>query len=127
MRLGGLQINTGVLPSLAAAVMPKCPLCLAGILSTVGFGAVIESRWLPPLTALFLFIALGTLWFRAYRRHGYKPLFLGVLGALLVFAGKFYFDRASFIYLGAALLVGASIWNSIPKREVEGVSPKCRC
>lgn len=127
MRFPNLRDNAGVFPSLVAAAMPKCPLCLAGLLSTFGISVVIETRWLLPLIALFLAAAIGMLWFRARHRRGYKPFLLGFSGAMFVFAGKFYFDNSGFVYLGAALLIGASIWNSISKREVKGESPHCHC
>jgi mercuric ion transport protein len=127
MRFPNLRDNAGVFPSLVAAAMPKCPLCFAGLLSTVGMGIVVEMRWLLPLVILFLSVAVAMLWFRARRQHDYKPFFLGLSGAIFVSAGKFYFDNMGFVYLGAALLTGASIWNSISKKKVKSESPHCHC
>ncbi|HLM60408.1 MAG TPA: MerC domain-containing protein [Pyrinomonadaceae bacterium] len=127
MRSVNLRCNLAIFPALAAAAMPKCPLCLATISSTIGIGVVIETGWLLPLMLAFLAVSTGTLAFRARRRRGYNPFFLGITGAAFVLGGKFYFDNTTLVYLGAVLLAGATIWNSFPKKEIENESQPCCC
>ncbi len=82
MRIVNLRGSWSIIPAVAAAAMPKCPLCLAAFLSTIGVGVGVETRWLLPLMLAFL----------ARRRRGYKPFSLGLGGAIFVLSGKFYFD-----------------------------------
>lgn len=114
--------SLGALPAVGAALLPKvaCPACwpaYAGVLSAFGLTFLMETRWLLPLTASFLVLAVGTLAFRAPRRRGYGPFGLGLIAAGLVLVGKFGFDSDSAMYVGVALLVGASLWNAWPRRR----------
>ena len=64
------------------------------------------------------FVALG---FRAQRRRGFGPFFVGLGAAAIVLAGKFGFESDLAMYAGLGLLVGASIWNTWPRRA----TPAC--
>lgn len=75
-----------------------------------------QTVYLLPLTAFALVIALAALGFRAGRRRGYGPLAVGVLAAALLVLGKFVWDSDAAVYGGLTALVGASVWNSWPKR-----------
>ena len=75
-----------------------------------------QTTYLLPLTALSLALALTALGFRAGRRHGFGPLAVGVLAAGLLLLGKFVWGSNLAVYGGLAALVGASTWNSWPKR-----------
>jgi len=54
--------------------------------------------------------------FRASRRRGYAPFALGLLAAMVVLIGKFWFGSNPAMYGGIALLVSASLWNSWPEK-----------
>jgi hypothetical protein len=122
---------TGILASLPAigvALLPKavCPACwplYAGFLSAVGFGFLMKTTYLLPLTSVFLLIAVAALGIRARRRRGYGPMVLGIAAVMVVIAGKFIFDSDPAMYCGAFLLVGASVWNAWPRRTSSG--PHC--
>src|SRR3979490_3201500 len=84
-------------PGIGVALLPKlgCPLCwplYAGILSSVGLGFLISARYLFPVTAAFLLLALCVLAFRAKQRRGMGPFLLGLLASATVLTGRFYFD-----------------------------------
>ena len=116
--------SLAVLPGIGSALLPKlaCPACwpaYAGLLGSLGLGALIEARWLLPLTASFLVIAVGALAFRAGRRRGYAPFGLGLVASAVVLGGKFAIDSAGATYAGIALLVGASLWNAWPRKAAE--------
>jgi hypothetical protein len=118
----GWRSSAATLPAICVSLLPKvaCPACwpaYAGLLSSVGLGFVVEARYLLPLTAAFLSLALGALAFRARRRRGHGPFLLGLLAAAAVLAGKFGFDSDTAMYGGLAALVGASLWNSWPRRQ----------
>jgi hypothetical protein len=76
--------------------LPKlmCPDCwpYAGILSAAGLGFLISVKYLLPLNVAFLAITVFALRFRASRRHGYGPFWVGLAPAAVILAGKFYFD-----------------------------------
>ena len=75
--------SLAVLPGIAVSLLPKlmCPMCgpaYAGLVSALGLGFLISTKYLLPLTVAFLAIAATVLGFRASRRHGYGPLWLGL-------------------------------------------------
>lgn len=115
--------SLGVVPGIGVCLLPKliCPMCwpaYAGVVSALGLGFLISTRYLLPTTASFLGITAAALGFRASRRHGYGPLWLGLIAAALILIGKFYFDIGQTAYLGIGLLIAASVWNSWPQHVV---------
>ena len=120
-----------MLPGIGVSLLPKlaCPLCWpahAGLASALGLGFLISAKYLLPLTAAFLAIAAAALGFRASRRHGYGPFWLGLVAAAVILTGKFYFDAAPAVYAGVGLLIAASVWNGWPRRTIyNAVCPAC--
>lgn len=120
-----------VLPAVVLASIPKlaCPACwpaYAGLLNSLGLGFVDYTRYLLPLTAVFLAMALLALAYRANMRRGYGPFALGVLAATVVIVGKFVFASDAATYGGIALLISTSLWNSWPRRGISsGSCPNC--
>jgi mercuric ion transport protein len=117
-----------VSPGVGVSLLPKlmCPMCwpaYAGIVSALGLGFLISTKYLLPLTVAFLAITATALGFRASRRRGYGPFWLGLVAAAVILTGKFYFDARAATYTGVALLVAASVWNSWPRRAA--VVPSC--
>jgi hypothetical protein len=80
-----------------------------------------ETEYLLPLTMVALVLAVGTLAFRARSGRGYGPFAAGLVAAALLFAGKFVLDSHVAMYGGVAALIGASIWNSWPKKPTTSV------
>jgi len=106
--------------------VPKiaCPACwpaYAGVLTSLGLGFLLDVRWLFPLTAVFLLIAVAALGFRARRRRGFGPFVVGLGASAVVLVGKFRFESDPAMYAGLGLLVAASIWNTWPRRA----TPAC--
>ena len=120
-----------LLPAIGAALLPKLtyPACwpaYAGLLSAFGVGFFDYTPWLLPLTLVFLVFlvfTLATLAWGARKRRGHGPLAVGLAGTAIIVVGKFGFDADSAIYLGVAVLVGASLWNAWPRRAL--ASPAC--
>lgn len=126
----GWKGHLAMLPGIGSSLLPKvaCPACwpaYAGFLSAVGLGFLINTRYLLPLTAGFLAIAVGALGFRAQRRRGYGPFLVGLLASTLVLVGKFHFESNATMYEGLALLVGASLWNSWPRKPSASSCSSC--
>lgn len=116
------------LPGIGVSLLPKlmCPACwpaYAGIVSALGLGFLISAKYLLPLMVLFLAITAFALAFRGSRRHGYGPLWVGLLAAGVILIGKFYFEAEQATYSGVGLLVAASVWNSWPRPAA--VTPSC--
>jgi hypothetical protein len=113
--------NLLTIPGIGVSLLPKlvCPLCwpaYAGLLSSVGLGFLISSKYLLPLTGAFLVLALGALAFRAKHRHGFGPFVLGMVSAVGVLIGKFAWGSNPTMYAAVGLLVIASVWNGWPHR-----------
>jgi hypothetical protein len=66
--------------------------------------------------AVLLGVALLSLAYHAGARRGYGPFAVGVVAVSMVLAGKFAFFINPLVYLGLALLMGASLWNSWPQK-----------
>ena len=118
-----LKDMAATLPGVGVALVPKvvCPLCspaYTALLSAVGLPFLATSRYLLPLTLVFVTMAVGSLYFGAASRPDLRPFWVGVVGAASVVGGKFWFDSVFTIYLGVALLIAASIWSAMPKRRI---------
>ena len=116
-----------LLPGFGIALLPNlaCPACwpaYAGVLGSLGLGFLIGTKWLLPITAIFLAVAVGALWYRAQERRGLRPFLLGLTAAGIVLAGKFTLESDLATYSGLAFLVTASIWNTWPVRGPSGAS-----
>jgi mercuric ion transport protein len=74
--------------------------------------------YLLPLTVFSLALGVAALGFRANWRRGYGPLAAGILAAVLLLVGKFVLNSNVAVYGGLASLIGASLWNSWPKKSV---------
>jgi hypothetical protein len=115
------------IPGVGVSLLPKlaCPFCwpaYAGLLSSLGLGFLISTKYLLPVTASFLATAVGALAFRAKSRHGYSPFILGALAAVGVLMGKFFWESNPTIYAAVAVLIVASVWNAWPHRATPGVT-----
>jgi mercuric ion transport protein len=89
----------------------------AGVLGALGLPILMDLRWLLPLTAASLLVAVGALAVGARSRRGYAPLLVGLAACALVLVGKFVMNSNPAAYLGTASLVCASVWNAWPRKE----------
>lgn len=110
-----------VLPGVGASLLPvaTCPACwpaYAGLLGTIGLGFLLDKAYLLPVTGVLLGLTLASLAYRARSRRGHGPLGVGIVGASIVLAGKFALSSDFLLYLGLVLLIGASLWNSWPRK-----------
>jgi hypothetical protein len=122
-------------PGISVALLPKlaCPFCwpfYSGIVSSVGLGFLISTKYLLPLTIALLILALGVLAYHAKQRRRYGPLALGIVGAGAVLMGKFDLESNWMTFTGIVILVVASAWNMWPLPAVESSScnsESCSC
>ena len=82
---------------------------------------MMNTLYVLPLTVLCLIVALACLGFRARSRQGYGPLIIGTAASAMMIGGKFCFANDYVTFLGIALLIGASVWNSWPHRREHGI------
>ncbi len=118
----GFILKAATLPTIMVVLLPKltCPACwpaYAGFLSAVGVGFVNYTPYLMPLTALFLAISVFAMAYRAQARRGYGPFFLGLAATITVLIGKFEYESDTAMWLGLAVLVAASVWNTWPMKS----------
>ncbi len=121
MTISSWKQATVTLPSVGISLLPKlmCPACwpaYAGIVSALGLGFLISTKYLLALTAVFLAISVAGLAFRSARRRGLGPFWIGLVAAAVILIGKFGFDSTYMTYTGIGLLISASLWNSWPRR-----------
>jgi hypothetical protein len=129
-REGLLLPSVSAVPGIIAGFLPNvtCPACwpaYTGLLSALGLGFLMSNKYLFPLTAALLFIAVCTIGLRARKRHGYGPFVLGFVAAATLLAGKFVVESQIATYGGIALLIAASLWNSWPARSASAPCPQC--
>jgi hypothetical protein len=70
-----------------------------------------------PLTVVFLLVSVGSLLFGMRRHRRGEPVVLGIAGAAIVVAGKFAWNSDAVMFGGLALLVCASLLNTLLARE----------
>jgi hypothetical protein len=120
------------LPGIGTAMLPKlaCPACwpaYAGLVSSLGLGFLLETRWLLPLTVVLLALTVAALTYGAQARRGYGPAVLAATAAVTIIAAKFAFDVDAAFYAGVAVLLSAAIWNAWPRRKRVVDCPACHC
>lgn len=124
-----------LLSSLALALAPKCPLCFLAYAGLFGSSVSLAwsvsatySRWLEPLTAVCLAVAVGAIAVQARHRRAVGPAVLAFTAAITIYAGKFHFDQKPLVYAGMAALAVASVWSSRPRRSSDCRLPEdCHC
>lgn len=110
------KLFTRLTPILGAGAIGVCPLCWLGsasLLTYLGLAALIPVwRWMA-----FGLIALGAIGFILdYRAHrNLKPLILLVIGAILLYVGRYVFLSTWGAWQiwgpGALLIIGAVVYN----------------
>jgi hypothetical protein len=78
---------------------------------------MMNTRYLLPLTAICLIIALASLAFRARARRGYGPFLVGIAASATMIGGKFWLTNGYIAFAGIVMLIGASVWNSWPRKH----------
>jgi hypothetical protein len=76
------------------------------------------------VTIVALIISMIFLAYRAERRRGYRPFWVGLAASISIVAGKFIYDIPVLYYSGVVLLIVTSLWNSWPKKKSALPLPK---
>ncbi len=119
-----------VAPFGIAALVPfACPACwpaYIGLMASLGIGVTGVEKYLFPLTAILMLVALSPLFIKGKATNNYGPFYLGAFAAIVTLVGMFAIIFEPLQYAGIALLVTASVWNfRIVKKESSAPCPAC--
>lgn len=117
------KTNASFLMAVIIAFFPKCPFCWAAYMSMfsfLGLNTIKYQPWLLPVFIVLFFANIVSLYLTR-KRHGYKLLLLSLAGATLIVLNRLYWNMPVVVYCGAALLVVASLWNSLSSRMVNSI------
>lgn len=125
IRRNGRGFTLAAVPGLLVSFLPcvTCPGCwplYAGVLSSLGLGALLDRAWLLPVAIVALGLAVFGLAFRAPRRRGYAPAIAGIVASVTILVGKFLVGSDAVTYSGAIVLGAATAWNAWPARRAAG-------
>ena len=93
--------------------------------TSLGLGFLLDTTYLLSPTAVLLSIAVVAPAYRAKRRRGNLPFALGIVAAAVVPIGKLTFESDPAMYVGLAILIGASLWNTWPQRQLAATCQAC--
>ena len=98
--------------TLLLAIAPKCPLCWIALLSVLGVSWPIDSSDLRSIVILLTLVPLGMLLVFTLRSRDYRPMLVGIIAAVALYAFKFRLGLNVGVYVSSAALFGATIWSA---------------
>lgn len=114
----------------SATVGVACPACwpaLGSLLGSLGLSALATTAVLKPLLLLFLIIA-AVGFVRGYRAHNVPwPMVAGLVGGSLLYIGKWVVFNSPLFYGGVALLITASITDTVLRRRTSSTCATGHC
>jgi hypothetical protein len=104
-------------PGAAAALAPKCPLCVAAYASALGVGAAADwvsrsGALLTALVAAAVTFTLGALLVRARRAGSYAPLFIAGAAAILTMGIRAGAALPGMAFVAVGLFAAAGILSA---------------
>lgn len=100
-----------IFSSVIAIVCPLCIPALGALLASVGLGVALNLEVLKVLLIFFLGAALLSLAGSLRFHRNWKIFLLGLAGAIMIYAGRHIWFCVSLMWVGAAMLIGTSVWN----------------
>ena len=118
-----------VAPGVGVAFLPKlaCPACwpaYAALVSSLGLGFLLTTRYLLGVSLVFLSLALASIALAGRRSRRYLPLWLGIAASAAILAAKFALESHVLLYTGTAGIMGAGLWSNWPRRKL--LTGRCR-
>ncbi len=105
-----------VLSSTAASVCPVCIPALGAFLASVGLGFALSTEFMRGLLMVLLAVSVGSLAWATRLHRRWWVLAAGVVGAALMYVGRYVWFSSSLMWIGAATLIGTSLVNFRVKR-----------
>jgi hypothetical protein len=114
MSAAGRTSLAATLPAITAALLPKCPMCLAAIAGSIGLELPLNAPSLLPLLILFLAISLRLI-LRAARRNS-RPIGAAVacVAAPLLIAQRAFAMSSTVGHVAVLMLVVAAVVTARP-------------
>ncbi|MBI3313292.1 MAG: MerC domain-containing protein [Candidatus Omnitrophica bacterium] len=106
-----------VFSSILAIVCLLCIPALGAFLVSVGLGFALKLEVLKGLLVFFLMAALLSLGWSIKIHRNWKIFFLGLVGAVLIYSGRYLWLNVLLMWAGAVMLIGASFWNLAAKSQ----------
>jgi hypothetical protein len=106
--------------SLIFVLLPKCPICLFGILTATGINIPVPSiPILGTLTAPLLLVPIGLLCISIRGIRSIGPMAVALAGGLASAMGKWFDFSSRFTLFGTVLIATAFLWNAAINRKDE--------
>ena len=104
-----------IFSSVLALVCPLCIPALGALLTSLGLGFALKFEVIRGVLIFFLAAAVASLaW--SLRSHRKKKIFiLGLAGAVVIYTGRHIWFSVLLMWIGAVMLIGASVWNLLAK------------
>lgn len=114
-----------VASALSSGVGIVCPICIPAVgafLVSIGLGVAVNTTVLRSVLIVLLLASIGSLTWSA-TKHGRRWVVVsGLLGAALIYSGRYLWFNEILMWLGAATLIGTSLANFKIKRGC----PRCQ-
>lgn len=108
--------TVGLLASIGAAFIPKCPVCWAAYFSVCGIAGLHQipyTPWLQPALALVMLVNLGSLWLRARATGRVSGFYVSCAGAGLIVASTMFAGWDTLPVWGVALTIAGALISAI--------------
>jgi len=115
----GIAPVASAFSSLVALVCPLCIPAVGALLASVGLGFALKFEVLKGLLIVFLGAALLSLGWSLRIHKKWRIFLLGLTGAILIYVGRHIWFSIFLMGAGAAMLMGASVWNIWAKSECD--------
>jgi protein SCO1/2 len=109
----------GSVASVGLAFFPKCPVCWAAYLSSLGIAGLEQSAfspWLQPLLILVMLVNLASVWIRGRTTGRWGALCLVSAGSAAILLSQTGVYGSTPAVLGVMLTLAGSVWNAIDWR-----------
>lgn len=115
----GAADGAGVVGAVLAALCCAGTPIVVSVITAVGLGFLRNDAILWPLMLASLAIALWGFWRGRLMHHESLPLLIAVAGAISMACGVIFVHgpvARPMIYVGAAMLLAATLWNTLLRR-----------
>ena len=111
--------------ALSSGVAIVCPVCIPAVgafLVSIGLGVAVNITVLRSVLIVLLLASIGSLTWSATKHGRWWIVISGLLGAALIYAGRYLWFNEIVMWIGAATLIGTSLANFKIKRGC----PRCQ-